>query len=169
MALMRIPRKPPTTLRLVSKQVWYQHWALVAHCFSHQPWILRVSLSPGSELPSTLHFEALQVLFRIYFKVSSFPVKALFCMRVFIWHFGMILKSDCSSWNWLAFGPFLLEQELFLLELASLWPISSGTGDVSLELCRFSLWPNSISNRGCSIGTVLSSFWPGSSGTRLFP
>ena len=39
-----------------------------------------MGLSPGSELPSTLHFEALQVLLSIYFKVPSFLVKALFCM-----------------------------------------------------------------------------------------
>ena len=46
-------------------------------------------------------FDVLQALFGIYFKVSSFVVKALFCMQVLIWHFGLLLGSDCFNESWL--------------------------------------------------------------------
>lgn len=30
-----------------------------------------------------------------------FLVKALFCMWVLVWYFGLILRSDCFNWSWL--------------------------------------------------------------------
>ena len=47
------------------------------------------------------------------------------------------LKSDCSSWNWLAFGPFLLEHGMFHWSCAdsAFGPIPFWIGAVILELC----------------------------------
>ena len=84
---------------------------IVAHCFPCQPWGLRINLFPRSKLLPSLHFEAFQVLFEIYFKVFSSLI--LLCMWVLIWHFDLILKSDCSNWTWLIFAWFLWEQGLF--------------------------------------------------------
>ena len=48
-------------------------------------------------------------------------------MQVFIWHFSLILRSDCFNQSWLKM-PFLL--------------FASGAGAASLNLCQFfSLWP----------------------------
>lgn len=91
----------------------------VAHCFSNQPWSLE-GLSPGFKLLLSLCFAALRALFRIYFKVSSFLMKAL-CLWVlfFFWHFGWI-------WNQMVSNRIRY---------------SSGTGSISLELCWFILQP----------------------------
>lgn len=105
--------------------------------FSHWSGNLKVLLSPVSEPLPSLHFEALQALPGICFKVLAFLVKALFCTRVLIWNFSLILKSDCSNWNWLGFSPFLWAQRLFHWDYAN-WAFRSFLWNrqvVLLELC----------------------------------
>ena len=86
------------------------------HNWAHFPSLLFLLGFEGTSFswiwPHTFFaFEALQALFRIYFKVLFSLVNALFCMQVLVWHFGLILRYDCFSWSWLAFVPFLQEQE----------------------------------------------------------
>ena len=79
-----------------------------------------MSLSLGSKLPSSLHFETLQVLFGITFKASSFPVKALFCLQVLIWYFGLTLRTqDVSTGTLLAFSLIALGRRAVPLKTSS--------------------------------------------------
>ena len=73
---------------------------LFAHCFSHWPWSLKLCLSPGFKLTPSLHLKLSR------FNSSSilrfvFLVKALSCLQVLIWHFSLILRSDCFNTPWL--------------------------------------------------------------------
>ena len=53
---------------------------IVAHCFAHIPWNLKVCLYLGPTLMPAFSFEVLQALFRIYFKILLFLIKFLFCV-----------------------------------------------------------------------------------------
>ena len=88
--------------------------------FSHWSWNLKILLSPVSEPLPSLHFEALQVLFRIYFKASSFPVKA-FCICKYSFSTSTwLLISGCSNWNCVSLQP------------NSFW---NGSGFIEIAVC----------------------------------
>ena len=70
---MEIQRRSLMISRLVMVDKCDAHIEpIAAHCFSCQPWDLRVSLSSSCKLLPYLHFEALQSLLGICFKTMSF-------------------------------------------------------------------------------------------------
>ena len=128
-------RKALKALGLVSKQVRCPHGA---YCLSRgfSCWPLEaVSFS------WIWAWRSLGLFSGFTCKILSLLIKVLFCMQVLLWHFGLILRSDCFTSNW----------------LRRFRPIPLGTGIASLKQwlnCTI-LW-----NRGCSMGPGLEpSVW----------
>ena len=70
---MEIQTRPLMISRLVMVDKCDAHIEpIAAHCFSCQPWDLRVSLSSGPKLLPYLHFEVLQASLGLCFKTMSF-------------------------------------------------------------------------------------------------
>lgn len=106
--LYRDPEKTPDGL--VSKQVQFPHEPIAALIFSLT--LEFEGTSPGSEpLPSLK-------LSRLY--LGSILRSCPFWIRHVLYSSThLILKSDCSNWNWLGFSPFLWELRLFHQNCAS--------------------------------------------------
>ena len=109
-------REEPMILWLVSKLVQYSPWAHFAPAFHTNSGVER---------------------FIFFLKLSIWPLSVLNSPGLdFI--FWLRLGSVCEYmfgnlvWFW---------NQTVSLELASLWPIPSGTEAISLELCNFSLGP----------------------------
>ena len=69
---MEIQTRPLMISRLVMVDKCDAHIEpIAAHCFSCQPWDLRVSLSSGPKLLPYLHFEVLQASLGLCFKTMS--------------------------------------------------------------------------------------------------
>ena len=84
-------------LGLVRTQLWRPQFSHSTHCFLTGP---RVGgFSPGREFaPSLLFSDFTSPGFtQDIFKGVSVLVKTLFYIRVFIWHFALILRSDWFS------------------------------------------------------------------------
>ena len=119
-------RRPLKTPGLVSKQVRYPQLSPLSSL------LFWLTLEFGGSFSwiqahALFVYEALQALLRIHFKVLFFwlrPYSVWPCLAL-IWHFSVILKSDCFNWSW----------------VRSYWPIPLGTGAASLKLCQFSHWP----------------------------
>ena len=106
MAHIGIQRRPLIALRWASKQMQFPQY--LNSCSLLFSWTLGSegrSVSPGSKFPPSLHFEALQVLCRIYFKASSFPVKAFCICKYSVSTSTWLLISGCSSWNCVSLQP----------------------------------------------------------------
>ena len=81
-------------LGLVSTQLWWPQFSHSTHCFLTGPGV--GGFSPGCEFVPSLLFSGFTSpgFTQDIFKGVSGLVKALFYIRVFIWHFALILRSD---------------------------------------------------------------------------
>ena len=141
------------------------------YCFSCQPWSL--NMSNTTKLTFCLLFEAHQVLFKIYLKVSSFWLKPCSPCE---YSFGTLVWFETRLFHWsrLTFIPFPLEHKLLILKLASLQQIPVGRWVVSLKQCQFfQLSADSFGKadfwRLAKKKKKRESFQPDSTGTKISP
>ena len=102
---------------------------IVTHCFSLWPWNLKAHLSPGSRLTPSLHLKLSRFysesILKLHLSGQCFTLYASTHLAL-----QSDLRSDCFSWNRLAFDPFLREQGTFHWNCACFCPA------FSLFLCK---------------------------------